>query len=286
MAQEQLQALAPIGEWTFPFLGETPTTNTPVHVLTGSHDWRLAAWMLASWFHFTERSWTVVIHDDGTLGDEATATLQRLFPPARIIGRKEADATLEPVLLAFPFCETLRSDDPSALKMFDAAYFCAAERFFVFDSDVLFFKFPRELVDWAEGGGGGCWFAEADEERSLVTPSEARDELGVKIWPRVDTGISLLHKPALDLDFLDTALAQTSILRGSLENATRTLAMLCAARAGRGGLLPRRYEVSQARLAADDAVSRHYTGAARERFFDDGLKRVSPHLFPRDEPRK
>ncbi len=241
--------------------------------------------MLASWFHFTERAWPVIIHDDGTISDEAASTLQRLFPSARIIRRKEADAALAPVLLAFPFCETFRSDDPSALKIIDAFHFSPAERLFVFDSDVLFFNYPRELVDWAEGGGDGCWFTEAIEEESLITPAAARDEIGVTIWPRVDMGISLLQKSALDLDFMDSALARTSILRGSLEHAAQTLAMLCAAHAEKGGLLPRRYEVSRARVAADDAVGRHYSGAARERFFEDGLKRVTPHLFSEDEPR-
>ena len=236
--------------------------------------------MLASWFHFTERTWRVIIHDDGTVTDEAAATMQRLFPEARIIRRKEADAALEPVLLSFPFCETFRSDDPSALKILDALHFSPTNRFFVFDSDLLFFNYPRELVDWAEGATSGCWFSEAAEEQSLVTPAEARDEVGVTVWPRVDTGISLWEKPALDLDFMDTALARTSILRGSLKYAAQTLAMLCAARYGKGGLLPRRYEVSRGRDAADEAIGRHYTGAARERFFEDGLKRLVPHLFP------
>lgn len=226
----------------------------------------------------------MVIHDDGTLSEAAVAKLRELFPPAWIISRKEANAALAPVLLAFPFCETLRSDDPAALKIFDARHYCSTERYFVFDNDVLFFNYPRELVDWAEGGDITSWFTEGVEEHSLVTPAEARDELGVKLWPRVDAGISLIHTSALDLDFFDTALAQTSILRGSLEHATRTLAMLGAARVGKGGLLPRRYEVSTARAAATEAVGRHYTGATRGYFFDDGLKRVTPHLFAEDNP--
>ena len=279
LARENVEALARIDSWVFPFSHDA-VEGTPVHVVIGSHDWRLAAWMLASWFHFTERSWPLVIHDDGTLSEEAVAKLQQLFPPARIIRRKEADAALAPVLLAFPFCETLRSDDPAALKIFDARHFCAADRYFAFDSDVLFFNYPRTLVDWAAGESDETWFAEDAEEGSLVMPAEARDEFGVKIWPLVDTGISLIHKAALDLDFFDTVLAQTSILRGSLENATRTLAMLGAARVGKGGLLPRDYEVSSARSASADAIGRHYAGDARPRFFDDGLKRVAPHLFP------
>jgi hypothetical protein len=283
LAREHAEALARIEKWTFPFSNESPT-GIPVHLVAGRDNWRFAAWMLASWFHFSERCWPVVIHDDGTLPENALATLQRLFPPARIIGRPEADAALAAVLLAFPFCETLRSDDPAALKLFDAPHFCTTGRFFAFDPDVLFFNYPHTLVDWAERGGDATWFAEAEEEHSLVSAAEARDELGVNIWPHADTGIGLIHSSAFDLDFFDTVLAQTSILRGSLENASATLAMLGAARVGRGGLLPRTYEVSLARAAAPNAISRHYLGGARERFFDDGLKRVTPHLFAPEEP--
>ena len=283
-ARDHALALARIESWVCPFR-VAAAGGISVHLVTSSRDWRLGAWMLASWIHFTERPWTVVIHDDGTLTDATAASLQNLFPAARIIRRKEADAALEPVLLAFPFCETLRSDDPSALKLIDTLHFAPAERFFVFDSDVLFFNYPRELVDWAEGATSGCWFTEAAEEQSLVSPAEARDEVGVTVWPRVDTGISLWQKAALDLDFMDTALAQTSLLRGSLEHAAQTLAMLCAARFRQGGLLPRHYEVSRVRAAADEVIGRHYPGTARERFFEDGLKRVTPHLFIPDEPR-
>ena len=60
-----------------------PSGNAPyeiaVHLLTGANDWRLAAWMLASWFHHSKSAWRVVIHDDGTLPEPAAETLRRLF---------------------------------------------------------------------------------------------------------------------------------------------------------------------------------------------------------------
>jgi len=59
--------------------------------------------------------------------------------------------------------------------------------------------------------------------------------------------------------------------------------MLCAARHGKGGLLPRKYEVSLGKDAAPDAVSRHYVGAVRDRFYAEGLERLNTVLFPREE---
>ena len=65
------RTLPQIEQWYWPFWGEVPAT-VPIHVLTGGKDWlSLAAWMLASFFHFSELAWPVVIHDDGTLPEDA-----------------------------------------------------------------------------------------------------------------------------------------------------------------------------------------------------------------------
>jgi hypothetical protein len=282
-AGDPARNLAAIERWTAPATGPIPAT--PVHVVSSGSDWRLAAWMLASWCHFTESRWKIVIHDDGTLTDEAAAALQKILPEAGIIRRREADAALAPTLREFPFCETLRSDDPAALKIFDARNFCAAEQLFIFDSDVLFFGYPRELTEWVEEGGDECRLLSGDEECSLIAPKVAREELGVQLWPRADSGICLLQKSALDLDFIDRVLAQTPILHGPLTHATQTLLMLCAARTERGGLLPPRYEVSPERGAATDPICRHYPRTRRKRFPDDALNQIAPHLFPPEEPR-
>ena len=69
-SRHHYKTLPRIREWQRPFWTEHRQA-IPVHVLTGKNDWQLAAWMLASWFHFSERAWPVVIHDDGTLPKEA-----------------------------------------------------------------------------------------------------------------------------------------------------------------------------------------------------------------------
>ena len=276
------KTLPQIEKWSWPFWNETPET-VPVHMLTGKNDWQLAAWMLASWFTVTERAWSVVIHDDGTLPEEGRATFQSLFPTSRIITRAAADEALATVLRPFPFCTDYRAQHALALKVFDIPHFAANNRFLIFDSDLLFFNHPREILDWVASGADECWFNEDVQEGSLITAGEAKLELGVKIWPRVNSGLCLLTKSAIDLDLCDRALAQTSIPRGHVWRIEQTLLMLCAARHGKGGLLPRKYEVSLGKNAAPDAVSRHYVGAVRDRFFAEGLARLKSVLFVKEE---
>jgi hypothetical protein len=268
-----------IDDWFWPYWGEK-AAQVPIHVLTGGKDWRLSAWMLASYFHFTEVAWPVVIHDDGTLSREAENGLRRLFEGVRIIPRAEGDAEMMKVLRPFPFCADYRASHPLALKIFDVPHFAADDRFIIMDSDVLFFSRPGEIVDWATGPNTrACWFNEDVQEAALLTAEEAREELDVKLWNRVNSGLCLIHKPAIDYDLCDRALAMTSVLSGQIWRVEQTLFALCASAAGRGGLLPRTYEVSLKRRATTGIISRHYVGKVRDRFYGEGLKRLRDILI-------
>jgi len=218
-----------------------------------------------------------------TLPEEAHTVFKAMFGDVRIISRQEADAALTPKLHAFPFCADYRAKHPRALKLFDIPHFAKSSRFLVFDSDLLFFGYPRELLDLARGDADEMWFAEDMQENALLTAAEARAELGIRIMPRVESGLCLLTKSIIDFDLCDQALAQTSILSGDHSRIEQTLLMLCAARHGKGGLLPRTYEVSHDKSAAPDVVARHYIGPVRHQFYTEGLNRLEPVLFPSEE---
>jgi hypothetical protein len=95
----------------------------------------------------------------------------------------------------------------------------------------------------------------------------------------VNSGLCLVAKEAIDFEFCDRVLGETSILKGNLWRVEQTLFALCASRHGKGGLLPKTYEVSLTRHASENCVARHYVGAVRDRFFGEGLKRLREVLF-------
>jgi hypothetical protein len=187
---------------------------------------------------------------------------------------------MEKVLTPFPFCLDYRALHPLALKIFDAAHFTSGSKFLLFDSDVLFFDRPADILDWCANDAPECWFNEDVQEGSLVSAAEARSELGIKLWARVNSGLCLLHRPAIDYDFCDRALAETSISSGHVWRMEQTLFALCASKAARGGLLPKTYEVSLGNWSAAGAISRHYVGAVRDRFYSEGLDRLHTTLLP------
>lgn len=270
-----------IQKWIWPFWSDAPM-SVPVHVLTGEKDWQLCAWMLASFIHHTEHTWKIVIHDDGTLTDIIRSELSALFKNARIISRKQADAELDNVLKPLPFCYEYRGMHPLALKIFDMPYFCEAPRFIMLDSDVLFFNHPREIMDWVGSSANECWFNEDVAEGSLIPEKDALEDLGVKLWPRVNSGIGLITKEAVNFEFCDRALGETPILKGHLWRVEQTLFALSASRHGKGGLLPKTYEVTLGKHAGENCVARHYVGGVRDRFYGEGLRRLRPVLLARE----
>lgn len=147
------------------------------------------------------------------------------------------------------------------------------------DSDVLFFNHPREIMDWVGNGAKECWFTEDIAEGSLLSEKDALEDLGVKLWPRVNSGIGLITKEAIDFEFCDRVLGETSILKGHLRRVEQTLFALCASRQGKGGLLPKTYEVSLNKNVAEECIARHYVGAVRDRFYGEGMKRLRPVLL-------
>ena len=254
----------------------------PVHVLTGEKDWQLCAWMLASWFTFSEQTWRVVIHDDGTLSPSAKKTLGSIFKTARVIARADADLAMDKILRPLPFCHDYRAKHPLAQKIFDIPHFCDSERFIILDSDLLFYRYPSEIMQWVTGTTNDCWFNEDVAESSLITPQAAWEDLGVKLWPRVNSGLCLMQKSAIDLEFCERALGETSIMQGNTWRIEQTLMALCASRQVRGGLLPKTYEVSLSKDASSDAIMRHYVGAVRDRFYAEGLARLAPILLSKE----
>jgi hypothetical protein len=265
-------------EWSWAYWAE-PSAPVPVHVLTGYDDWRLCAWMLTSFYHATKVNWHIRVHDDGTLPGHARSTMRRMFRNIEFIDADVADDAVRAALAPYPLCAEYRNQHPLARKIFDMPLFCPEDRLLILDSDILFFSTPEEVLAWCRNANDGTtWFNEDANETSLVPPDEARDRLGISLWPRVNSGLVLLNKATVDLPFCEQALASTSILKGHPWRVEQTLFALCASRAGAGGLLPKSYEVSLGKSASPKAVARHYVGAVRNQFYSEGVNRLQHSL--------
>lgn len=256
---------------------EAPYTFVPLHLLASKHDWKMALWMLASFHEASGRRWPVVLHEDGSLGEGEISIFRRLFPQIRVITRLEADATMLTALQKYPRCAEYRRKMPHGLKAFDIPFFCQSDRFLMVDPDVLFFQKPVEILDWVDcPPDGSCWFNQDFQEPSPLSQELSIRDLGVQLWPRVNSGLCLLNKKTVsDLGAMESYLAHPALQDSKIQwRVEQTLLALCASKANLGGLLPASYKVSPNKHRQPYCVARHYVGCVRDRFLSEGVKEL------------
>jgi len=256
-----------------------PKAAVPIHVLTGREQLPLTFWMLASLSAVSGLRWQVVIHDDGTLTPEDCEKIRTTIPSARTITAAESDSVMNKALADYPNCANYRATHPLARKCFDIPHFAEEERFFLIDSDVLFFSRPEEMLQWGEKSDKSCWFNQDPQEPSPVSPSSAPSVFGSPLWPRVNSGLCFLTRQATsDLDFYESCLGVRELRHAALWRIEQMLLGLGASKVGIGGILPASYEVSLGRDRSPDAIARHYVGKVRDRFYAEGLAQLRHRL--------
>jgi glycosyltransferase involved in cell wall biosynthesis len=248
------------------------STVCEIHVLTSKDDWLNLVWTLKSFYRASRRDYALCIHDDGTLKPEQMRELAWQFPAARIIPRAEADALVEPLLAAYPRCREFRRTNPLAPKIFDFAAFARSSRILLLDSDILFFREPAELLARIEDIDYRLNTVNGDVASAYTTtPEIARDRAGVQLIERFNSGLGLIHRDSLPLDWLEEFLGLPDII-GHFWRIEQTLFALCSSRWGVEPLPPE-YAVHLAGSVAG-APCRHYVGAIRHLFYRDGIPRL------------
>ena len=253
--------------------------SAEVHLVTGEEYWKLGLWMAASFFHATGRSWPIVIHDDGTCGKDTIAGMRRVIPFARFISRVEADTEIESRLRDFNHIRTLRASYSLLMKLTDTQLLSSASKRLILDCDMLFFRKPSEVLNWAEEPSPPNLFLTDVTDASAVPPEQIQHQLGITLLANMNSGLCALRDGFLDLERIEEALEKTELLRAKRRwTVEQTLfAILAGLQLSR--LLPKSYVVSVDRHSPKSAVMRHYIGRVRNQFYSEGLGIVAPTLI-------
>lgn len=210
-------------------------------------------------FH-SGHSWAPILHDDGTLTDADAAELKANFPDARVIRRPEADAALGAALVDFPLCRENRLKHPWFLKVFDTRHFAPHDRYIVLDSDIVFFRRPGFVLDWIATRPDTFWFMEDTKEKYSSDRAGLESAMGFPIWERVNSGLDLMVRPAVDLALAETFLDRCAPLAREFHFLEQTFFAVAGSAWAKGGKLPQEYEISWTNFRRPGAVCRHYVG--------------------------
>ncbi|MFF3544821.1 hypothetical protein [Streptomyces platensis] len=156
---------------TAPAASFTGGSDTEVHTLVSSDHvplYLFAAKSLAR--HWPEVS--PVVHDDGTLTARDRSRLLRHVPGLRVIGRREADERIGPLLADYPQLAAVRRGNVRILQLVDYFLLSRSRSVVSMDSDVVFLARPDRLVRWAAAPS-------AERATFLYSPEEGWEPQGV-----------------------------------------------------------------------------------------------------------
>lgn len=256
--------------------GRTPVE---IHLLCHRGDHLCAIWALKTLYRMSGVRWPAVVHVQGV----CTATMMRRFrnhiPDARVIAQGQADARVREVLGdRCPRLLEARRQSPFMMKLIDPVLLASSERIVILDSDVLFFRAPRELCAHVEKAPADAWLFQRDPASTYnLTEADAASAFGIRMPERVNSGIAVVPRSLVDLDLCERLLEHPDVSRpsGWIE---QTLFALCAGARGRVEYLPPSYAISLERgLDYGAFTARHYAGPSRPLLTDEGMPYAALH---------
>jgi hypothetical protein len=244
-----------------------------LHVLTCRGDWLNLIWGLKSFYHFSKRRYALCLHEDGTVPEEGLGQLRHHFPDARLILRPEADERAELELRDYPCSLDFRRTNLLAPKVFDFIWYLQADRMLLFDSDLLFFDEPKELLRRVEDPSNNLNTVNGDIASAYtVEPSAIERTVGLQVVERFNSGLGLIHRASMRLNWIEEFLELPGILEGHFWRIEQTIYALCSSRHG-VELLPDQYTVYLEK-GIGTRPFRHYVGAIRHLMYREGIARL------------
>ncbi len=254
-------------------VGDTTNATCEIHVLTSKNDWLNLIWTLKSFFWASGKKYALCIHEDGSLQESELQSLRYHFPQARLIERRTADERSQRLLREFPRSHQFRSTNVLALKVFDFPAFLEGERMLLMDSDLLFFEEPTALLKALEDPNYRLNLFNPDFDSAYtVKPGPLREIPGIELKPRINSGLALVHRSSLRLDWIEEFLHLPTILAGHFWRIEQTLFALCSSRFG-VELLPDEYQVQLGKGIGNSSF-RHYVGVFRHLMYGEGIREL------------
>jgi glycosyltransferase involved in cell wall biosynthesis len=240
-----------------------------LHFLTGRKFWYQTAFCLHSLQEHSRRTFSAVMHDDGTLGPELRQRLQTLFPRAKIRTRAEMDEFAHELLpeKKFPCLHDRRRNYPNILKLTDTHLGATGWRL-VLDSDMLFFRAPDAVL---------AWLAAPDRPMHLIDIADSygysRDLLervsGTSIPSKINVGLAGLRSDAIDWEEVENWCRQLMKAEGTSYYLEQALIAMLLARAPHLAAPAHEYIVCPARedCFPPRGVLHHYVAESKRWYF-------------------
>lgn len=234
-----------------------------VHLLVSSKTWRMGLMAVLSFEYFSGRRWKIFVHDDGSLDQKSRRAVLAKLPGAVIITKEAADKTFNSHFAGYPACTRHRKNHNFFLKFFDPWLYAPSKRYILLDADVIFYRQPREIVEWVTRADLGCLYMRDIKEVFCTSRESIERYCGFRVPSPFNAGFLCMDKGAIDPDFCERFLSEFENKSEHPQFLEQTLHALCVARHGSGCELPHTYEMTWNLLRRPDSICRHYVGPSK-----------------------
>lgn len=258
--------------YRLPSLNIAPPEAPDIFFLTGSAFWYQTAFCAYSLVAHAQAPLRVVVVDDGTLAQNQTAELQRIFPGLRLIGSAEVDRRLDAHLPIehYPNLRRRRIVYPHLRKLTDIHAGGTGWKL-VLDSDMLFCRYPRFLLEWLKAPERPCHMTDVEDSYGYSS-SLMTDLAGAPIPPRVNVGICGLRSEDIDWKQLETWCGVMLEREGSHYLQEQALVAMLLAKKSRSVAPPDEYVVRPTRAESEHpaATLYHFVAESKSWYFRFG----------------
>jgi hypothetical protein len=222
------------------------------------------------------------VHGDGTLSNRSIEIVSKHFVNAKIIRRDDADAQMQGFLKGHTHLQKFRSkkDFHCALKLLDILFYSTGEQILVLDSDILFFKYPNQIIDGIEQEKP---FFNSDYQSAYVKgASKLFKAQNISLLPNVNAGLLFLNKVFYlnHLSFMDEYFAKVASYPPprniNVHEQTLHAIMMSKSNATRLG---ENYQISRTDIGKETVGHHFVNDGSRDRFYTDGLRHLEKNNF-------
>ncbi len=186
-----------------------------IHMLLNHRMVLEGGWAIYSFMYFSKRRCHPMIHNDGTLNAKDISFLKSLFPGIDIISRVDANREVIDALekKGFSRCAQLRKNSILSLKLFDTIHYSREKRLVILDSDVLFFKYPKEILDSLDLKRSLVYFPD-NGHRYILNEEEMRSLLGRPCVAKLNSGVMTVSAKDVDWARIERYLSNPKFWNG------------------------------------------------------------------------
>lgn len=241
-----------------------------VHMLVCKRDLAMGICAAKTLVWAASESQPFIFHDDGSLNNADINKLMYHFPGCKVI--PYADSSLK-VREQFGIGSRLyqyRQKGVLMLKLLDVKLFAETEKVIILDSDIVFFRPPREVFALARTNAPNTF--NKDIAPAYMLDMQLLEQItGKPLLSHLNSGLSVIHVNTIDFDRLEkwlSQLADQDLIMHRIEQSL--MAMLSSVSPYGTEYFPEAYDVSYFKDVRS-SVCKHYVGRIRHGFEMEGL---------------